>query len=589
MRYYGVDYYPEQWGLSHLEEDLEGIRELGCNIIRIADFAWDILEPEDGVYDFSLFDTVVERAAAHGLKVMMCTPSATMPAWLYQAHPEIMIEDEQGHRQPYGARRGYCMNHPYYVEKAAAVARAMARHYRGNKNVVLWQTDNEVGHEGSDLCFCENCRKGFVSFLKERYSSIGELNERWGTSFWSQMYSSFDQIPLPRHAFVAQNPSLRLEWERFRSDTVHRYLKALYDAVKSGDPDAEVVHDFSGGQWSKHYDTFAMADCMDTAAYNNYPVWGGQAAPMAPHAIAFTLDTARGWKQKDFIVTESIMGAQGHDVIGCAPKPGEAKKWALDSIRHGVESILFFRYRGFTKGAEQLCFGILDADNQKRRRYRETQEFFAEAAPQSPPTEKNRAVLIYDFDSAAAWRIQRQSDAMDYEAEAMKLYKQFFDRGIGVDILSPDRDIRGYEYVVVPAMVLMKEDFKAKLKEAVAEGAAAVLTFRTAWKDRDDNFTFGQRLPCGLTDLTGCMLEEHEALLKDQTASLVMDGTPCEGEVFKEMLTLTTAEPVACLTGDPFGDYPVCSVNRYGKGTCWYLGTSLKEEALTSLFRRILE
>ena len=588
MRYYGVDYYPEQWGLSHLEEDLQGIRELGCNIIRIADFAWDIIEPEDGVYDFSLFDRVVERAAACGLKVMMCTPTATMPVWMYEAHPDIMIEDEQGHRQPFGARRGYCMNNDWYVEKAAAVSRAMARHYKGNETVAVWQTDNEIGHEGSDMCFCDNCRRKFHAFLKEKYPSIGELNERWGTSFWSHMYSSFDQIPLPRHAFVAQNPSLRLEWERFRSDTVHRFLRAMYEAVKEEIPDAEVIHDFSGGQWSKHYDTFAMGDCMDTAAYNNYPVWGGQAAPMAPHAISFTLDTARGWKEKDFIVTESIMGAQGHDVIGCAPKPGEAKKWALDSIRHGVESILFFRYRGFTKGAEQYCFGILDADNQKRRRYRETQEFFAEAAPLSPPERKKEAVLIYDFDSAAAWRIQRQSDAMDYEAEAMKLYKQFHDRGLNVDILSADRDIRGYKYVVLPAMILMKEDFRAKLKDAVRDGATAILTFRTAWKDEDNNLTFGERLPCGLTDLTGCMIEEHEALLKGQAASLLMDGKPCEGEVFKEMLTLTTAEPVASLSGDPFGDYPVCTVNRYGKGACWYLGTSLKEEALTSLFDRIL-
>ena len=115
MRYLGVDYYPEQWGLDLLDEDLKNIVELGANLIRIGDFAWDRFEPKEGEYDFSFFDEVVKRAGEYGLKVMMCVPTATMPAWLYQKYPEIMNEDERGYRQPFGARRGYCCNSDIYI------------------------------------------------------------------------------------------------------------------------------------------------------------------------------------------------------------------------------------------------------------------------------------------------------------------------------------------------------------------------------------------------------------------------------------------------------------------------------------------
>ena len=453
MRYLGVDYYPEQWGIEMVDEDFANIKELGANLIRIADFAWDVFEPREGEYDFSFFDEVIAKAKAHDLKVMMCVPTATMPSWLYEKYPEIMNEDEKGYRQPYGARRGYCINSDIYRKKGIALAEKLAEHYKDEEAIVAWQVDNEIGHEGSDLCYCQNCHSKFIEYLKNKYKDINELNERWGTRFWTQTYSAFEQIPLPKPAFTAQNPSLRLEWYRFRSEATVSYIKGLVDAVKRFDHKHPVSHDFEGGIINKAFSPFAVAQNLDFVSYNNYPVWGGQKEPLSPSDLAFSVDFARGFRREKFWVTESIMGQQGHNDIGYAPKPGEAEKWALDSLDHGVESLIFFRYRGFTKGAEQFCFGILDADNEKRRKYYETMDFFKKAKEKPVTYPESKICLVYDYDSKSSMAIQRQSNQFSYEKECQKFYGQLFKRGMNCDIIDSSVDFNKYSLVILPYMI----------------------------------------------------------------------------------------------------------------------------------------
>lgn len=591
--YLGVDWYPEQWGMELVEDDLDGICELGCNIVRIGDFAWDIFEPREGVYDFSFFDEIIARIKRRGLSILMCVPTATMPRWLSKRYPDVMSEREDGTRTPYGARRGYCMNSAVYIEKACALACALTSHYRDESAIVAWQIDNEIGHEESDECWCESCTQGFTRYLSERYGDISELNSRWGTHFWSQTYDDFSDIPLPRKAHTPHNPSLRMEWERFRSHSVQEYLNKLYNAVKETAPNAVVLHDFSGGLWSKHFDPFAAARVLDIAAYNHYPVWGAQPKPIEPARAAFALDTARGLKGNAFWVTEALIGSQGHDMLSCSPKPGEAAIWAVQALAHGCSSLLFFRYRGYNRGAEQFCFGILDADNQKRRKFFEVKDLLSRikkheevfAAPIH-----NDAAIIYDYDSAAAFRIQPQSDIMDYENEAFKLYEQLWQRNIGADIVNADEvELSDYKLVLIPVMTVMGESFKRRLKSYVSHGGTAVLTFRSAWKDKDDNFIFGDRLPSGLTALAGVVIEEHETLLTGQSRCVVTpNGDAGIGSVFCEMLSITTADTLLSWSPCDFGNYAAATRNSYGTGTCYYLGSSFDEALTTQIFDDVI-
>ena len=588
MKYLGVDYYPEQWGLEHADQDLDDIVALGANLVRIGDFAWDRFEPDEGKYDFSFFDAFIEKAKQRNLKIMMCVPTATMPAWLYYRYPDIMNENEYGYRQPFGARRGYCVNSDIYIEKGVALAKAMAEHYKKEEAIVAWQVDNEIGHEGSDMCYCANCRRKFIEHLKGRYSDIDDLNRRWGTSFWTQTYSSFEQIPLPRPSFTPHNPSLRLEWERFRSHSAAGFIKALRDALKSVDENIVVTHDFEGGTINKHFSPFEVAQCLDFVSYNNYPVWGGQKAPMSESDLAFSVDFARGFKREKIWVTESIMGQQGHNDIGYAPKPDEAKKWALDSLDHGVETVIFFRYRGFNKGAEQFCFGIVDTDNIKRRKYYETQSFMHEVKDREVEYPEADSCIVYDYDSKSSMAIQRQSDVFSYQGECEKFYRQLHKRHLNCDIIDSSVSFDKYKTVILPYMIVMDDAFRNRLKEYVRKGGMVVMSARTSWKDKDNNLIFGERLPAGLTDLTGSMIEEHETLLSGQSSPCVYGDKEGRGYVFEELLTLNGAKELISWKDNPYGRYSAATVNRYGKGKCYYLGSSFDEDILTKLFDEIL-
>ena len=162
--YLGVDYYPEHWNKNMIDADLENIIDLGSNVIRIGEFAWHMMESEEGNYDFSYFDWVIEKAKEKNLNVIFGTPTATMPAWLAKKHPEVLSEFEDNTKRVFGGRRQYCFNSQTYINYSEKIIRELATHYKDEKSIVAWQIDNEFGHEGSDVCYCENCKKAFRDY-----------------------------------------------------------------------------------------------------------------------------------------------------------------------------------------------------------------------------------------------------------------------------------------------------------------------------------------------------------------------------------------------------------------------------------------
>lgn len=592
----GVDYYPEQWDPALMEADMDAIREMGSNVIRIAEFAWHLMEKTEGQYDFSFFDNVIAKARERGLYVIMGTPTAAIPAWLAKAHPSILSQFENGQRRAFGGRRVYCFNSPEMYEYTEKIVRAMVGHYRGEKQIIAWQIDNEIGHEGSDLCWCPQCQRAFQRYLEEKFhGDIASLNQTYGTAFWSQEYNSFHEIPLPAATIAAHNPALRLDWERFRSKSIQDFVSFQARLIRELDGSAVVIHDFPGGGLDKHVDYSRAAESLDIAAYNNYPVWGGQKEPLAPHEIAFGLDYIRGLKGKNFWITEAIMGAQGHDITGFLPRPNQAKMWSYQSMAHGCTSMLYFRYRGAAKGAEQFCYGIIDADNVRGRKFYEVQSFFQDIRPYARAMEapiSSEAAIVYDYDSLAALRIQRQSVLLDCQNEMKKLYKPFFDANVSVDVIPSSRDFSGYKVVLMPQMMVTGPELRARMEAFVRGGGTLVLTYRSAVKDSDNNIPFGQAIPVGLTGLTGVRVVETESLQTLDAFPLAGEGpftgSAGRGGIFRDMLTVQDAQ-VLYRYGDPFyREYAAVTRRKEGDGTVYYLGCGMDEALTAGLMGQIM-
>lgn len=592
----GVDYYPEQWDISIMEEDLANIKELGSNVIRIGEFAWHLMEKEEGKYDFSFFDTVIKKANEYGLKVIFGTPTATIPAWLVKKYPEILSEFENGEKRTFGGRHIYCFNSEVFYKYSEKIIRELANHYKDEKNIVAWQIDNEFGHEGSDECYCPKCHRAFQEFLRNKFNnSIDELNKTYGTTFWSQEYNSFEEIPVPKKTITTHNPALRLDWERFRSKSIVDYSNFQVELLKSIIPDCVVIHDFPGGGLDKHVDYSKVAQKLNVVAFNNYPVWGGQKEPIPPHEIAFGLDYIRGLKRENFWITEAIMGAQGHDITGFLPRPNQAKMWSCQGMARGCSSLIYFRYRGATKGAEQFCYGILDADNKKRRKFYEVKDFFHNIIKYEDILEqpiKSKVAMVYDYDSLASFRIQKQSILLDCHQEMKKFYKPFYDSNIMVDIISEDKDFSEYKILILPVMIIWKKELTEKVKEFAKNGGIVVMTYRTAVKDIDNNLTLGEMLPVGYNDFVGAYVEEIESLQEYNSLDLegegVFNGIKGKGGIFRDMLVSKGAEVLFRYNDKFYNTFSAVTKNSYGKGKVYYIGCSPEEATLKLIVEDIL-
>ncbi|SIS42336.1 beta-galactosidase [Salimicrobium flavidum] len=597
MTYLGVDYYPEHWPISKMEEDLEGIKGLGANIIRIGEFAWHNMEPREGEFNFSFFDGVVAEAKKKNMKVMFGTPTATFPAWLAQKHPSIFSEDEYGNKKAFGGRRQYCFNSEKYREYAARITEKLVSHYAGEEAIISWQIDNELGHEGSDQCYCNQCHTKFQEFLKTKYASIHELNEEWGTIFWGQTYNDFSEIPAPKPTVTTHNPSLKLEWARFRSASVNGFTHEMTRIVqKNKGEDQDVTTNVSGGFFDKWFDHPENLQPMDYVSYDNYPVWGGLEEPVAPEAIAMTHDFNRGLLDKNFWIVEELMGAQGHDVIGYLPRPNQAKMWSYQAFAHGCSNMLYFRWRGMTRGAEQFCYGVVDHDDVYGRKYREVQSVFRDISNYEEVLNSSidsEVAVLYDYDNIWSWRAQIQSVDFDFNEELLRLYRPFYRKNIHVDVIPSDRDFQKYKVIVLPVMTIIEAELADRLKRFAEQGGSIIFSFRAGLKDKSNNLRLGHVLPGPVRDLVGARVEEIESLNAGKELSLGGVGefhdTPATISVWRDLLVPEKAEVLYRYTDKFFSDYAALTKNDYGRGSVYYVGGGMNEAPLDKITEDILE
>ena len=589
---FGAAYYPEHWEESLWERDAQWMAEAHFNVVRMGEFAWDRMEPEEGLYDFSLFREVVALLGSYGIHTILCTPTATPPRWLTRDHPEVLRVLPDGRPASHGSRQHACYSGELYREHSRRITRAMADAFARDPNIIGWQTDNEINCSFSE-CTCPHCLIEYRRFLRERYGDIATLNKAWGTAFWALTYGDFDDVGLP-YAFRPQyeNPSARLDYYRYLSHIAVRFQREQVRELRAASPDWFVMHNGA----FEHLDYFEFCKDLDFLGFDNYPGFTVNDAPSVAEGaahIAARLDQARSYAG-NMIIPEQQSGPGGQKTyLHDTPRPGEMRLWSYQSLAHGADGVLHFRWRTCRFGAEEYWCGILDHDSLPRRRYAEAQQEGAEFAALSDKllgTHVQVDVGILhspeqdDAHTALPHGLPTPSQAAEH------LYCELWRRKIAVGYINPADHFEGIKLLVWPHMVMCDEALASQLSAYVQNGGALLIGGRSAIKTTNNTVNATPQ-PGLLAELVGATVEEYGMrperhygihlqgqVLADISPADLRPPDLCPPALWYDALRPTTAQVLGTWQGGHLQGQAAVTLHRVGAGQVLYVGTYLAPE-----------
>ena len=592
----GADYYPEHFPLAEVSRDAALMKADGLNIVRMGDFAWAKMQPDNHTYTLNWLVNTVDTLSNYQIKTMLCTPTAAIPKWMFDEFPDIMQVTEMGQRKPYGKRRHACLNNETYRKYSMGIAEELAKTFANNPNVVGFQIDNELMAE-EPYCYCETCRQKFADWLKKKYKTIEILNKTWGLTFWSENLTSFNQVFLPRKG---DNPGCFVDYQDFYSDCTIEYFNLQRDAIKKIAPRFKVTHNICSSGFIYKMDLYKLARNCDFLALDNYPyTWTleNEYAPVDnfefnPAMASMAMSQIRGTLHKPFWINE----AQISRTAGKQRKmiePGMVRLWSHQELAHGAESILFFPYRTFEYAHEQMMNGILDADNIPRRRYAEvkqtSEELFKIKQLIGTAFPLAKAAILRDFKCDWAFEDGRISADFRYMRHLYSYYRALREQGITTDIISPTDDLAAYPLIIVPAQVLVTPQLCANLKQAAEKGSTLLITCMTGLRDTTMK-SFGRLLNRDIESLAGIEVEEQFALIKQENTTVSYKGTAKEytGGLWYDVFKPTTASVLATYQSRFLTGKPAIVSNRVGAGTVYYVGTVPSDSLIDVLMGNVV-
>jgi beta-galactosidase len=524
----GVCYYPEHWARERWRDDAGRMVAMGIGLVRIGEFAWALIEPREGEFDWGWLDEAVTTLADAGLQIVLGTPTAAPPRWLTEAHPEVLPVDAQGRVKPAGSRRHVDFSSSAYFEASHRIVEAMARRYGAHPAVVAWQTDNEYGCHDTIASYSPAALRRFRAWLQTKYGSVDELNRRWGNVFWSMTVDRFDQVGLPVGLPANANPAHALDFRRFASDEVLRFNRMQVDLLRAQSPGRPVLHNFMS--FHGEFDVHAMGRDLDLATWDSYPLGHTDSVSFIaeadklrwaqtghPDIAAFHHDLYRNVGRGRFGVMEQQAGPVNWAAWNPAPLPGQVRAWTWAAFAHGAQFVSYFRWRQLPWGQEQMHSGLLGSDDQVDAGGHEAAQVSAEiAAVQQAigPTATPRAPVALLFDYTSHWMAEIDRHGADFHSfgQAFAWYGAARRLGLDVDIVSPTAALEGAldgrALVLLPALLLADE---ALAEYLAACGAQLVIGPRSGSKTTDFRIPEGLA-PGPLATLAGLRVRAVESL-----------------------------------------------------------------------------
>lgn len=473
---YGGDWNPEQWDDATIAADIDLMREAGVTLISLGIFSWAKLEPREGHYELDWLGALLDHLHDAGISVDLATGTASPPAWMAAAHPDTLPVDANGVRLGFGSRQQYSPSSHVFREAALALVDRVASRFASHPAVVMWHVSNEYGCHVAES-FDEESAAAFRQWLRERYETCEALNRAWGTAFWSQTYSDWNQIQPPRAMPTCHNPAQMLDWKRFNDHQLRSLMTAEIAVIRRYST-LPISTNFMGTFPALDYR--AWAEHVDVVSNDCYP---DPADPAAAHQIAWEDDVMRGLKAgAPWILMEQAPSAVQWRRRNCVKRPGQYALWSASHLAHGADAILQFQWRQSIQGAETFHSGMVPHAEDASRTWREVRDLgdaLSQMGTLVGTRVRSEVAIVIDWESAWA-RACAIGPTDDGEGEshmalAQAWHRTLWEAGIPVDVVGSDADFSAYRLVICPELFIDNPPLSAALEEVARAGAQVLV------------------------------------------------------------------------------------------------------------------
>ena len=592
----GTCYYPEHWPEEMWQSDVKRMLAAGITVIRIAEFAWNKCEPREGEFTFDFFQRFLDLCQQEGMQVIFSTPTATPPAWLTQKYPEVLNCRLDGAVYRHGGRRHYNYNAPVYRCLSARIVEQIAARYAGHPAVIGWQIDNELNCEVDEF-YSQAADDAFRVWVRDKYQTLPELNKAWGTAFWNQGYTDWQQVHLPRPTVRGTiNPHLHLDYLRFISASAVRFCTMQSEILRRHLRKGCFIT--TNGLFD-YVDNHRMTDeALDIYSYDSYPDFAFELGRTIDHNDL----NDRSWSMKltnvraispNFMIMEQQSGGNGWTtrLEAPAPRPGQLTLWAMQSLAHGADCISFFRWRTSIMGTEIYWHGILDYDNRDNRRLGEVAqvgEMLRKLQPLCGAAHKAAFGVIRDYDNEWDARVDawhgRLHDPSRWEIfeGAQRSHAPYDEVWLGKD--TEVAELAKYPVLIYPHAGIMTEARAKLLEDYVQQGGTLIIGCRTGYKDATGKCVMLPQ-PGLLGKLSGSDVTDFTfASPAEEAPTILWDGEALPAPIFADILhPAEDTKVLACHNTSYFKGQPALTEHPYGAGRVLHWGAGFSVAAVRKL------
>ncbi len=590
---YGGDYNPEQWSRETWREDMRLMRQAGVTTATIGVFSWSCLEPAPGQFEFGWLDEVMDLLHANGINAILATPTASPPPWFSTEHPQALPVTDQGVRLIHGSRDTYNPAAPAYREASRRIVQALADRYSAHPALAMWHIHNEYG----TVSYGPVTDAAFRQWLAVKYGDVQTLNRTWNTAFWSQRYTTFEQIYAPQATQYLPNPALVLDFKRFTADMLSECLAEQAQILRAANPQIPLTTNFMLPTWN-HYDQWQMAAQIDQVSIDHYPDEPGAASAAQ---VALAGDQARSFNdgQPWLLMEQATTLTYDYAAkVFHAKEPEQMRTHTLQYLARGATGSLFFQWRAPLVGAEFFHSAMVPHTGEDSRTYREITALGLELATlkelAQPPADGrvNRPKVAVLWSADAWWATQTRampSGQIDFLPSVRGAHRALWDLGINADVVNPDGDLSAYDLIVIPSAMTMSDAQQAALETFVSGGGHLAAWFLTGTLDEHMRIRTGS-FSAAIAELAGIRVEEHVPLAPDAQIRL-SDGSAAS--VWSEVVHLRGAQAVTTYEADAGAvvgaGAPAITQHSHGEGTVHYISTRLDDDALRRHLQRICD